>query len=367
MKRRYKVTGGILITVVLALGALGVALSHNSVCPTAMERPGNAMSMKAAVFRCYGSPDVIEITDIDKPVPGDHDVLVKIRAAAVNPLDWHYLRGTPYLLRLDAGIGTPDDTSMGVDFAGVVEAVGQSVTKFKPGDEVFGGRSGAFADYVLIPEDRGLALKPANMTYAQAASVPIAAITALQALRDKGEVRSGQKVLINGASGGVGTFAVQIAKAMGADVTGVCSTRNTEMVLGIGADRVIDYKHDNYTQLAEKYDVIIDNVSNHSLLANRRALKDNGILVMVGASDGEWIGPFLGPVMGLILEPFVSQKFRMLLAGMPQDDLQYLAQLMLEGKLVPVIDKTYAFDEIPEAILYSESGRARGKILISVP
>ncbi len=235
MKLRYKVTSGILIFVAVVLSSLALVLSHNSACGSASAVSNESDSMKAIVYRCYGSPDVLELADIEKPTPADNEVLVKVHAASVNPLDWHYMRGSPYLMRLATGLGTPKSKSMGVDFAGTVEAVGRDVKRFKPGDEVFGGSSGAFAEYVVVREDRALAMKPANMSFEQAASVPIAAITALQALRDNGKLKSGQKVLINGASGGVGTFAVQIAKSFGAEVTGVCSTRNVEMVRSIGA------------------------------------------------------------------------------------------------------------------------------------
>ena len=221
--------------------------------------------MKAIVHRCYGSADVLKFEEIAKPIAADDEVLVKVRAASVNPLDWHYMSGTPYIMRMSSGLGAPENMRMGVDFAGIVEAVGKNVKRFKPGDEVFGGRTGALAEYVAVREDRTLALKPSNLSFEQAAAIPVAAITALQGLRDKGRLQPGQKVLINGASGGVGTFAVQIAKSFGAEVTGVCSTRNVEMVRSIGADHVIDYTKQNFTEGAQRYDLILDNVGNHSL------------------------------------------------------------------------------------------------------
>ncbi|MCH8308244.1 MAG: NAD(P)-dependent alcohol dehydrogenase [Proteobacteria bacterium] len=322
--------------------------------------------MKAIVYRCYGSPDVLEFEDVDKPTPADDEVLVKVHAAAVNPLDWHYMRGSPYIMRLGVGLGAPTRTSMGVDFAGTVEAVGSNVKRFKPGDEVFGGRSGAFAEYVTVREDRALALKPANMTFEQAASVPIAAITALQALRDKGQLKPGQKVLINGASGGVGTFAVQIAKSYGAEVTGVCSTRNVEMVRSIGADHVIDYTQEDYTKSGQHYDLIIDNVGNHSLLANRRVLNPDGIFVIVGGPKGNWLAPLMNPIKALMLSPFVGQEFVMILAKLDKDDLAILGDLMQAGKVTPVIDRRYRLSEVPAAIRYSEEGHARGKIVIDL-
>jgi NADPH:quinone reductase-like Zn-dependent oxidoreductase len=323
--------------------------------------------MQAAVRRCYGSPEVIEIADIEKPAPEDDEVLVKIRAASVNPLDWHELRGSPYLMRLMTGLGQPDSSRMGVDYSGVVEAVGASVSKFKPGDEVFGGRNGAFAEYVTVGEDRAIALKPANMTFEQAASVGIAGITALQALRDKGLLQSGQRVLINGASGGVGTFAVQIAKSFGAEVTAVCSTRNVELVRSIGADHVFDYKKEDYTDSGEQYDLIIDNVGNHGLFANRSVLTADGILVMIGGAKGDWIAPLKGPIKALMLSPFVDQELALILAEFSQSDLNVLGDLMRSGAVTPVIDRTYPLHELAQAIAYSEEGHARGKIIISVP
>lgn len=322
--------------------------------------------MKAIVYRCYGSPDVLAFEDVAKPVPADDEVLVKVLAAAVNPLDWHYMRGTPYFLRLGSGLGTPKDSRLGVDFAGTIEAVGKDVTRFKAGDEVFGGATGAFGEYVTISENRGLASKPANVSFQQAASAPIAAITALQGLRDEGQIRPGQKVLINGASGGVGTFAVQIAKSLGAEVTGVCSTRNLELVQSIGADHVIDYTRENYTDSEQQYDLIIDNVGNHSLSANRRVLSPEGKLVIVGGQGGDWLGPMMRPIGAMMLSPFVGQEMGMMLAKMDNDDLAILADLMQTGKVMPVIDRHFPLNEVPAAIRYSEEGHARGKIIIDL-
>jgi NADPH:quinone reductase-like Zn-dependent oxidoreductase len=322
--------------------------------------------MKAIVYRCYGSPEVLAFEDTAKPVPADDEVLVKVHAAAVNPLDWHYMRGTPYFLRLGSGLGSPKDSRLGVDFAGTVEAVGKDVTRYKAGDAVFGGANGAFAEYVTIAENRGLAAKPANVSFEQAASAPIAAITALQGLRDEGQIKPGQKVLINGASGGVGTFAVQIAKSLGAEVTGVCSTRNLELVRSIGADHVVDYTRENYTESGKLYDLIIDNVGNHSLSANRRALSPEGRLVIVGGQGGNWLGPMLRPLGAMMLSPFMDQKMGMMLARMDKDDLAVLADLMQAGKVTPVIDRRFPLNEVPAAIRYSEEGHARGKIIINV-
>ena len=366
MKLRYRIARGFFIFLAVAMVSLALVLSHNSACESAPVLEGQTELMKAIVNRCYGSPDVLTFEDVEKPTPVDNEVLVKVHAASVNPLDWHYMRGSPYLMRLGTGIGAPKDSRIGVDFAGTVEAVGDKVTEFRPGDEVFGGRSGAFAEYVIIPDDRALVMKPANVTFEQAASVPIAAITALQALRDKGQLKSGQKVLINGASGGVGTFAVQIAKSFGAEVTGVCSTRNVEMVRSIGADHVFDYTKEDYTESDQVYDLIIDNVGNHSLSANRRVMAADGTLVILGGSKGNWLGPLMRPINAIMLSPFVSQEFILILAKLDRDDLAILGDLMSDGKVTPVIDRSYELSEVPDAIRYSEEGHARGKILINV-
>jgi len=367
MKLRYKIANGSLIVLAVLITVLGLVLSHTEDCGPAPEMSAETETMQAAVQRCYGSPDVIEIALIEKPLPKDDEVLVRIHAASVNPLDWHYLRGSPYFMRLMSGLGKPDDIRMGVDYAGTVEAIGANVTTFKPGDEVFGGRDGAFAQYVTVGADRAIALKPANMSFEQAASVGIAGITALQALRDKGLLQSGQRVLINGASGGVGTFAVQIAKSFGAEVTAVCSTRNVELVQSIGADHVFDYKKEDYTDSGEQYDLIIDNVGNHGLLANRSVLTADGKLVMIGGAKGNWIAPMLGPIKALMLSPFVNQELLLILAEFSQGDLNVLGDLMQSGAMTPVIDRTYSLYELPEAIAYSEEGHARGKIIVTVP
>ena len=326
--------------------------------------------MKAVVYTDYGSPDVLEIRDIKKPVPNDDQVLIKVRAASINPLDWHFMEGTPYIMRaLGVGLRKPKDPRLGVDMAGQVEAVGKNVTQFKPGDEVFGGRDGAFAEYVCARADRAVALKPANITFEQAASVPIAAITALQGLRDKGHVQPGQKVLINGASGGVGTFAVQIAKSFGADVTGVCSTRNLDLVRSLGADHVIDYTKEDFTNSEQRYDVILDNVGTQPLSGFRRVLVPKGICVMIGGggpNDGGFIGPLARPLKAMLMSPFISQKMGMFMAQLTKDDLSILADLMQSGKVTPVIDRTYPLSQIADAIRYLEQGHARGKVVITV-
>jgi NADPH:quinone reductase-like Zn-dependent oxidoreductase len=326
--------------------------------------------MKAVVYTDYGSPDVLEIRDVKKPVPNDDQVLVKVHAASLNPLDWHYMEGTPYIMRaMGTGLRKPKSPRLGVDLAGQVEAVGKNVTQFKPGDEVFGtGGGAAFAEYVCARKIR-LVLKPANITFEQAAAVPIAALTALQALRDKGQVQPGQQVLINGASGGVGTFAVQIAKSFGADVTGVCSTRNLDMVRSLGADHVIDYTKEDFTKGEQRYDLILDNVGTQPLSGFRRALKPKGICVMIGGggpNDGGLIGPLARPVKALLLSPFISQKMGMMMAEIRQEDLTAMRDLMEAGKVTPVIDKTYPLSQVREAMKYLEAGHARGKVILTM-
>ena len=265
-----KWTASIIVLALVLCGFIAYWSSTND-CQQYAAAPTNPM--KAIVYCDYGVPN-LKFQEIEKPTPADDQLLIKIRAASVNPLDWHFIEGTPYVMRaLGVGLRKPKDTRLGVDYAGTVEAVGKNVTQFKPGDEVFGGRTGAFAEYVCVRDSRAVTLKPANITFEQAASVPIAGITALQGVRDKGKVQPGQKVLINGASGGVGTFAVQIAKSMGADVTGVCSTRNLDMVRSLGADHVIDYTKEDFTKGDQRYDVILDNVANHSLSESQARLK----------------------------------------------------------------------------------------------
>ena len=325
--------------------------------------------MKAIVYCDYGLPN-LKLEDVEKPVPNVDQILVKVRAASINPYDWHFIEGTPKIMRLmGVGLRKPKDTRVGVDFAGTVEAVGKNVTQFKPGDDVFGGRGGAFAEYVCRRAEGAVALKPASITFEQAASVNIAGITALQAIRDKGKVQPGQKVLINGASGGVGTFAVQIAKSFGADVTGVCSTRNVDLVRSLGADHVIDYTKEDFAKGAERYDVILDNVPNHSLSECRHILNPKGKYVMIGGggpNDSRWIGPFGRVIHALLVSPFISQEMGMMMADANQKDLAVLADMMQSGKVKPVIDRTYKLSEVPQAIRYLEEGHARGKVIISV-
>jgi NADPH:quinone reductase-like Zn-dependent oxidoreductase len=330
--------------------------------------PSNPMK---AIVRCdYGLAN-LKLEEIEKPVPGDDQILVKVHAVSVNPYDWHFVEGTPYFMRgMGVGLRKPKDIRLGVDFAGTIETVGKNVTQFKPGDEVFGGRDGAFAEYVCRRAVGAVALKPAGLTFEQAASINIAGITALQGVRDKGKVQPGQKVLINGASGGVGTFAVQIAKSYGAEVTGVCSTRNVELVQSLGADHVIDYTKEDFTKGDQHYDVILDNVANHSLSECRRVLTPNGIYVLIGGggvNEQGLVGALGKALKAALFSKFVSQKMGMMLADPSTKDLTLLADMMQSGKIKPVIDRTYkSLSEVPDAIRYLEQGHARGKVVITV-
>lgn len=368
MSLTKKILSGIAIVIALAITVFAFVLSYDAPCPSVAPLPQGTARMKAATARCYGSPDIIQVEDIAKPVPEADQILIKVHAASVNPLDWRTLRGSPYLLRMGRGIGapTPEEARLGADFAGTVEAVGANVTKFKPGDAVFGGGGGTLAQYIVKRETGAVVLKPENVTFEQAAAVNVGAVTALQALRDHGALQPGQKVLINGASGGVGTFAVQIAKSLGAEVTAVCSTRNVELVRSLGADRIVDYTQADFAAEDVRYDVIVDNVANRSMSDLRRVLGPNGRLVIVGGAHGNWIGPFSLPLKALVLAPFVDQKMGMMIAQSTQADMQYLADLMAAGKLTPVIDRTYPLNEVAESIRYLETGRARGKVVVTV-
>ncbi|WP_206613408.1 NAD(P)-dependent alcohol dehydrogenase [Parahaliea mediterranea] len=350
----------------VGLVVLAFTLSYNVACPSEPAAYNGDRVMRSAIQRCYGSPEVVENTTLPIPDVGPGEILVQVRAASVNPLDWHYLRGEPYFMRLISGIGRNTLQGVGVDFAGTVVEVGSGVTRFQPGDAVYGGKSGAFSDYVKLRADGSVAAMPDNIGYAEAAALPIAAVTALQALRDVGGVSAGDRVLVNGASGGVGTFAVQLARNMGAKVTGVCSTRNLAMVRGLGADEVIDYTQSDYTRSGERWDVIIDAVGNHSPLANRRALASGGTLVMVGAGKGNWVGPLLNLASAVLISQLVDEQLKPFVSGLNGPDLAHLAQLMERGELSPVIDRHYPLSEVREALAYSESGRARGKIIIDV-
>ncbi|MFL6249422.1 MAG: NAD(P)-dependent alcohol dehydrogenase [Actinomycetes bacterium] len=322
--------------------------------------------MKAIIYHRDGSPDVLRFDDAPAPVVKDEEVLIRVRAASVNPRDWHFLRGLPYVMR-PRGLRIPRDGGFGSDVAGQVEAVGRAVTRFRPGDEVFAHvLKGAFAEYTSVPE-AVVGPKPVNLNFEQAAAVPLAGLTALQGLRDHGRVRPGQKVLIVGASGGVGTFAVQLARWLGAEVTGVCSTRNLDMVRSIGADHVIDYTREDVTRSGQRYDLLFQLAGTRSPWDCRRALTHRGTLIpSSGESDGRWIGPLDRLVKAMVLFPFVSQRLALFEAKQSGDDLRLLQQLIEAGKMAPVIDRTYQLSETPEAVRYLETGHARGKVVIAV-
>jgi NADPH:quinone reductase-like Zn-dependent oxidoreductase len=321
--------------------------------------------MKAVVYTKYGSPDVLQIKEIEKPTLMDDEVLIKVQAVSVNAADWHLMRGKPFLARfLIGGFRKPKHSILGSDIAGRVEAVGKDVTQFQPGDDLFGGIGrGGFAEYVSVRETK-LMLKPASISFEAAAAVPIAAVTALQALRDNGQIQPGQKVLINGASGGVGTFAVQLAKAFGAEVTGVCSTRNLDMARGIGADYVIDYTQEDFTRNGRQYDLIIDIAANHSVSDYKRALSPKGICVGTGYSTMFHL--FQARLLGSLASRTGSKKFVSFLAKLNPKDLALLKELLEAGKVVPSIDRCYPLSEAAEAMRYFGVEHARGKVIITV-
>jgi NADPH:quinone reductase-like Zn-dependent oxidoreductase len=332
--------------------------------------PGQRKTMQAIVQDRYGSPDVLVLQAIDQPVVKDHEVLVRVRAASANPRrsrDWHLIRGMPYFVRAAGyGLRRPKHRVPGSDIAGQVQAVGKDVTRFRPGDAVFADAdTGGFAEYTCVAEDF-VELKPSNLTFAQAAAVPLAAVTALQGLRDVGQVHGGQRILIIGASGGVGTFAVQIAKVFGAELTGVCSTPNVELVRSLGADHVIDYTKHDFTRSGHQYDVIFQLAGTQSPSDCRRALTSSGTLVLSsGESDGRWIGPVDRILKAVVLSPFVSQRLRPLAVKRSGADLRFVKELIEAGKVTPVIDRTYSLNDTADAIRYLETGHARGKIPIT--
>ncbi|KOU27772.1 NADPH:quinone reductase [Streptomyces sp. WM6373] len=324
--------------------------------------------MKAIVQDRYGSPGVLELREVERPRVGDREVLVRVHAAAVNARDWHLMRGDPYLARAALGLRGPKVRVRGTDFAGRVEAVGGDVTRLRPGDEVFGEAEGAFAEYVCAPEDV-VEPMPANLSFEQAAAVPLAGNTALMGLRDLGRVRPGQRVLVNGASGGVGTFAVQIAKAFGAEVTGVCGTRNTELVRSLGADHVVDYSREDFTRTGRRYDLVFDLVGNRSLTECRRALTPGGTLVLSGggvSEGGSLVGPIALLVKGRALAPFVRHRLLVLTATPDRRNLAALRELIESGRLAPAVDRTHPLHEVPEAIRYLEVEHARAKVVITL-
>jgi NADPH:quinone reductase-like Zn-dependent oxidoreductase len=329
--------------------------------------------VRAIVQDRYGSSDILELRDIDPPVPAAGEVLVRVRAASVNAYDWHFMRGDPYLARLTMGLRAPKVKVRGRDFAGTVESVGAGVTGLQPGDEVYGGADGAFAEFVCA-KDASVATKPANLTFEQAAAVPMAGVTALMGLRDAGRIQPGQRVLVNGASGGVGTCAVQLGKAFGAEVTGVCSTRNVDLVASLGADRAIDYTHEDFVvdgrAEGRRYDVVFDLVGNRSLTDLRRVLTSTGTLVLSGGGQsmgGSLIGPMGLMMRSTMVAPFVKQRLRQLIAKQSKENLVTLRDLVESGKLTPVIERTYPLAEAAQAIRYLETEHPRAKLVVTVP
>ncbi len=364
IKRLIK-RGLILVLIGLILWLFIAYWMSTNDCNRNAATPGNPMK---AIVNCEYGVENLQLRDLEKPSPNDNEVLVRVRAASINPVDGHLIRGA-WPMRPMTGMRKPKNTRFGTDFSGGVEAIGKNVTNFKPGDEVFGAKNGAVADYICVKADRAIVMKPANTTFEQAGSVGIAGVTALQGLRDKGNIQAGQKVLINGASGGVGTFSVQIAKAFGAEVTGVCSTRNVDLVKSIGADHVIDYTKEDFTNGTERYDMIYDLVGNHSFSERRQILTPNGICVLAGIGGAgfhpESWGRILGNFKTAFQSKFTSQKFVTYIAKLTKDDLNVLRDLMQSGKVAPVIDRTYKISETQDAVHYLEEGHARGKVVIT--
>ena len=363
IRRAFKWTTLVILVALMAWLFIAYWMSTND-CNRNAAAPNNPMK---AILNCEYGVENLQLRDIEKPAPADNEVLVRVRAASINPVDGHLIRGA-WPMRPMSGLRKPKNTRFGTDFAGTVEAVGKNIANFKPGDEVFGVKNGAMADYICVKADRGIVMKPGNITFEQAGSVGVAGVTALQGLRDYGHIHSGQKVLINGASGGVGTFAVQIAKAFGADVTAVCSTRNVDLVKSIGADRVIDYTKEDFTKTDQRYDMIYDLVGNHSFSERRQILTPNGICVLAGIGGAgfhpESWGRILGNFKTAFQSKFTSQKFVFYIAKLTKDDLNVLRDLMQAGKVSPVVDRTYKWEKTQDAVRYMEEGHARGKVVI---
>jgi NADPH:quinone reductase-like Zn-dependent oxidoreductase len=368
MKLRYKILTGVAAVFVLGYAALAITVSHDSPCPPVPALDAAAVPMRSITQRCYGVPHGVRVERIAKPTPGDEQVLIKVHASSINPVEWYGTMGQPRIVRaFGGGIGVPSDWRLGFDMAGTVEAVGAKVTRFKPGDEVYGGVHGALAEYVVAGEKAAIVAKPQNMSFEEAAGIPIAALTALQGLRDSGGIKAAHKVLINGASGGVGTYAVQIAKSFGAEVTGVCSTRNVELVRSLGADHVIDYTRENFTEGTERYDLILDNVGSQSFFDMADVMKPDGIIVVVGGSKK---GPILGPIKRVawskLAAPFIEPRMTFFIANVNQADLELLATLAREGKVKSVIDRRYSLEETGAALVYLGEGHARGKVIVTL-
>jgi NADPH:quinone reductase-like Zn-dependent oxidoreductase len=369
MKKRYWILIGMGALLATGIATLLTVTSHDHACPALSAVPTGTDTMRAARKYCYGVPRGIRVETVARPVPGDGQVLIKVRAASINPMEWYRIAGQPYLTRLRGGIGSPKEPRVGYDMAGTVEVVGPHVTQFKVGDAVFGGVRGALAEYALGQENGDIVVKPANLSFEEAAGIPVAASAALQGLRDSGHLKAGQKVLINGASGGVGTYAVQIAKALGAEVTGVCSTTDMALVRSLGADHVIDYTREDFTRNDVRYDVILDNVGNHSYTDLADVTTPAGYIVTVGASRGNaWVGPLARVALsrtaaGLVVDPHLP----LLMSSVNKQDLEVLANLAREGKVRTVIDRRYPLAQLAEALTYLGGQRARGKVIITVP
>jgi NADPH:quinone reductase-like Zn-dependent oxidoreductase len=366
IKRIIKWSAGIIFLALVIWLFIAYWLSTND-CDRNAATP--TIPMKA-ILNCEYGVENLQLRDIEKPTPADNEILVRVRAASVNPVDGHTIRGS-WLMRPMSGLRKPKNIRFGTDFAGTVETVGKNITSFKPGDEVFGAKNGAVSEYVCVKTERAVVMKPSKITFEQAGSVAVAGLTALQGLRDKGHIQSGQKVLINGASGGVGTFAVQIAKAFGAEVTAVCSTRNVDLVKSIGADHVIDYTKEDFTKTDQRYDMLYDLVGNHSFSERRQILTPKGICVLAGIGGAgihpETLGRIGRNFWNAFLSNFSSQKFVFYIAQLNKQDLQILSDWMESGKVTPVIDRTYkSLDEVRDALEYLEQGHARGKVVITV-
>lgn len=370
MPRTRKVLWAFGLVLGVGIAALAYTLQRTEPCAppsaSATQEP-SADAGRAVQRRCYGGPEVLELATLPRPTPEADQVLVRVQVAALNPLDWHGMRGEPYFMRLGTGLGAPAEARMGSDFAGTIVAVGAAVTRFAPGDEVFGVRTGALADYVLVRESGAIAKRPANVPTEQAAGAGVAALTALQALRDSAALQPGQRVLVNGASGGVGTFAVQIAKSMGAEVTGVTSTRNVALVRSLGADRVVDYTREDFAAEAARYDVIVDTVGNRELGDLRHALAGEGIVVGIGGpKSNRWFGPVGRLLRSMAYSPFGNGRFVGMLAESTATDLEELARLMAQGRVRTVVDRRYPLEGVGEAMRLIESGRTRGKVIVDV-
>jgi len=365
IKRIFKWTALTLVVALFVWLFVAYWTSTND-CERMTASPNNPMK---AITSCEYGVDSLKLQEIEKPTPADNEVLVRVRAASVNPVDGHMIRDS-WLGRLLGGLRKPKNTRFGTDFAGVVEAVGKNVADFKAGDEVFGAKSGAVADFICVKAERAIVLKPSNITFEQAGSVGVAGLTALQGLRDQGHIQAGQKVLINGASGGVGTFAVQIAKAFGAEVTAVCSTRNVDLVKSIGADHVIDYTKEDFTKTDQRYDMIYDLVGNHGFSERRNILTPNGICVLAGIGGAGvhpgTMGRIVGNFWNAFRSNFTKQKFVFYIAKLTKDDFGVLRDLMQSGKVSPVVDRTYKFEQTADAVRYMEEGHARGKVVVDI-